>query len=114
MSQICYGLKINSKEEGDKIVEAINSLKFKEILKYTKWSTFQTDWRMFNEFKPDFWKLFISNEELNPSLNENDTSSNAEDEEEIIEIKVKLKKIVKKSKIVKPKNKLIIVEEETA
>ena len=62
MSQICYGLKINSKEEGDKIVEAINSVKFKEILKYTKWSTFQTDWRMFKEFKPDFWKLFIGKE----------------------------------------------------
>lgn len=59
MSQICYGLKINSKEEGDKIVEAINSVQFKEILKYTKWSTFQTDWRMFKEFKPDFWKEFI-------------------------------------------------------
>ena len=59
MSQICYGLKINSKEEGDKIVEAINSVKFKEILKYTKWSTFQTDWRMFKEFKNDFWKYFI-------------------------------------------------------
>jgi len=61
MSQICYGLKINSKEEGDKIVEAINSAKFKEILKYTKWSTFQTDWRMFKEFKKDFWKEFIKN-----------------------------------------------------
>ena len=60
MSQICYGLKISSKEEGDKIVEAINSAKFKDILKYTKWSTFQTDWRMFNEFKPDFWKAFIN------------------------------------------------------
>jgi len=60
MSQICYGLKINSKEEGDKIVEAINSAKFKEILKYTKWSTFQTDWRMFKEFKPDFWKEFLT------------------------------------------------------
>lgn len=59
MSQICYGLKISSKEEGDKIVEAINSSKFKEILKYTKWSTFQTDWRMFKAFKPDFWKSFI-------------------------------------------------------
>jgi hypothetical protein len=59
MSQICYGLKINSKEEGDKIVEAINSVKFKEILKYTKWSTFQTDWRMFKYFKKDFWKEFI-------------------------------------------------------
>ena len=59
MSQICYGLKIDSKEEGDKICEAINSAKFKEILKYTKWSTFQTDWRMFKYFKKDFWKEFI-------------------------------------------------------
>jgi hypothetical protein len=59
MSQICYGLKIDSKEEGDKICEAINTDKFKEILKYTKWSTFQTDWRMFKHFKKDFWKEFI-------------------------------------------------------
>ena len=60
---ICYGLKINSKEEGDKIVKAINSIKFKEILKYTKWSTFQTDWRMFKYFKQDFWKEFQDNED---------------------------------------------------
>ena len=59
MSQICYGLKIDSKEEGDKICEAINSAKFKELLKYTKWSTFQTDWRMFKHFKKDFWKEFM-------------------------------------------------------
>ena len=62
MSQICYGLKIDSKEEGDKICEAINSAEFKEILKYTKWSTFQTDWRMFKYFKKDFWKEFIYEE----------------------------------------------------
>ena len=31
MSQICYGLEISSKEEGDNIVNAINSDKFKEI-----------------------------------------------------------------------------------
>jgi hypothetical protein len=59
MSQICYGLPIQSKEEGDNIVKAINSDKFKEILKYTKWSTFQTDWRMFKYFRNDFWKEFI-------------------------------------------------------
>ena len=59
MSQICYGIKIKDKEEGDKIVKAINSDKFKEILKYTKWSTFQTDWRMFKFFKPDFWSEFL-------------------------------------------------------
>jgi len=63
MSQICYGLTISSKEEGDKIVEAINTDKFKEILKYTKWSTFQTDWRMFKYFTPDFWKSFVVEEE---------------------------------------------------
>ena len=61
MSQICYGLKINSKEDGDNIVEAINTEKFKNILKYTKWSTFQTDWRMFKYFKKDFYKYFIEN-----------------------------------------------------
>jgi hypothetical protein len=68
MSQICYGLKISSKEEGDQIVKAINSANFKEILKYTKWSTFQTDWRMFKEFRPDFWKWFMD-EEQSPSIN---------------------------------------------
>ena len=102
MSQICYGLKINSQEEGDKIVEAINSAKFKEVLKYTKWSTFQTDWRMFKKFKADFWKLFI-NEELNPL-----SKDVIEDEpEEVVEIEVKPK--VKKVSVVKPK-RLIIVE----
>ena len=114
MSQICYGLKINSKEEGDKIVEAINSIKFKEILKYTKWSTFQTDWRMFKEFKPDFWRSFISEELKPPSskeVNEEDEVEN-EVENEVIEIEVKPK--VKKLRIVKPKKKLLIVEEETA
>jgi hypothetical protein len=59
MSQICYGIKINNKEDGENICKAINSDKFKEILKYTKWSTFQTDWRMFKYFKPDFYKEFI-------------------------------------------------------
>jgi hypothetical protein len=59
MSQICYGLEISSEEEGENIVNAINSDKFKEILKFTKWSTFQTDYRMFEEFKKDFWKNLI-------------------------------------------------------
>jgi len=105
MSQICYGLKINSKEEGDKIVEAIDSVKFKEILKYTKWSTFQTDWRMFKYVRPDFWKLFIG-EELNPSLNEI-----VEVATEICLIEIQPKKVVKKNKVVKPKTNLIIEEE---
>mgnify|MGYP001095558659 CR=1 FL=1 len=59
MSQITFGLPITSKEEGDNIVKAINSDKFKEIIKATKWSTFQTEWRMFKYFRKDFWKEFI-------------------------------------------------------
>jgi hypothetical protein len=60
MSQICYGLEIKDKEEGDNIIKAINSDNFKNIIRYTKWSTFQTDWRMFKCFRKDFWKAFIS------------------------------------------------------
>jgi hypothetical protein len=63
MSQICYGIKIKDKIEGEHICKAINSQKFKEVIKYTKWSTFQTDWRMFKYFRRDFWCAFIDNTE---------------------------------------------------
>jgi len=59
MSTIIFGLPISTKQEGDSIVAAINSDKFKEIIKATKWSTFQTEWRMFKYFRKDFWKDFI-------------------------------------------------------
>ena len=59
MSQICYGLIITGKKEGEIIVKAINSDKFKRIIAITKWSTFSTDWRMFNYLRKDFWKEFV-------------------------------------------------------
>lgn len=59
MTQITYGLPIKNKNECDKIVQAINSSEFKEIIKATKWSTFITDWIMFKYFKMDFYKEFI-------------------------------------------------------
>ena len=59
MSQITFGIPITSKKQGDDIVKAINSPKFKEIIKATKWGAFQTDWRMFKYFKPDFYKSFL-------------------------------------------------------
>ena len=59
MSQITYGIPIKSKKEGDDIVRAINSDEFKEIIKATKWGAFQTDWRMFKYFRPDFYKFFL-------------------------------------------------------
>ena len=59
MSQITFGIPITSKKEGDDIVKAINTDEFKEIIKATKWGAFQTDRRMFNYFKKDFYKEFI-------------------------------------------------------
>jgi hypothetical protein len=59
MSELTFGIPISSKEEGDLIVRAINTDRFKEIIKATKWSTFQTEYKMFKYFKPDFYKEFL-------------------------------------------------------
>ena len=61
MSQICFGLPISTKKEGDDICKAIQSDKFNMVLKNTKWTTFQTDWRMFRYFKKDWYKQFLEN-----------------------------------------------------
>jgi hypothetical protein len=50
MTQLTFGLPIQSKIDGDKLIEKINSPEFREIIKATKWSAFQTDYRMFNYF----------------------------------------------------------------
>jgi len=62
MSELSFGIPITSKEEGDKIVKAINTDRFKEIIKATKWGAFQTDYHMFYYFKPDFYKEFLPEE----------------------------------------------------
>lgn len=56
MSQLTFGIPIQTKTEGNHILKAINSDVFKEIIKATKWGAFQTDWRMFHYIKPDFYK----------------------------------------------------------
>ena len=58
MSQLTFGIPIKSKDHGEKIIKAIESEKFQEILEATKWSSFQTDYRMFSYFSPDFYKKF--------------------------------------------------------
>jgi hypothetical protein len=63
MSQITFGIPITSKKQGDDIVKAINTDAFKNIIKATKWGAFQTDWRMFKYFKPDFYKQFLKDKQ---------------------------------------------------
>jgi len=48
MSQLTFGIPIDSKKEGDKLVETFNSDDFKEAIKATKWGSFQTDYKMFS------------------------------------------------------------------
>jgi hypothetical protein len=59
LSDSVFGIPITSKEEGDLIVRAINTDRFKELIKATKWGTFQTEYKMFKYFKPDFYKEFL-------------------------------------------------------
>ena len=56
MSDGCFGIPIKSKREGDVILKAIHSPKFKKILAGAKWSLFQTPHQMFEYFKKDFYK----------------------------------------------------------
>ena len=59
MSQISFGIPIKSQKEGAALLKAIQTPEFKEIIKATKWGSFQTDYRMFTYFKPDFYKAFL-------------------------------------------------------
>jgi len=47
MSQLTFGIPINSKKNGDDLVKMFNSNDFKEAVKATKWGSFQTDYKMF-------------------------------------------------------------------
>lgn len=55
MSQITFGIPIKSKKEGEKIIDKINSSEFQEIIEATKWGSFQTDYRMFSYFDPNYF-----------------------------------------------------------
>lgn len=59
MSQISFGIPIKSKKEGDLILKAIETPIFKKIIASTKWGAFQTDHRMFNYFRKDWYKILL-------------------------------------------------------
>jgi hypothetical protein len=63
LSDSVFGIPITNKEEGDAIISAVNSETFKEIIKATKWGTFQTEYKMFKYFRPDFYKEFLKKPE---------------------------------------------------
>lgn len=50
MSQLTFGIPVESKKEGDDWIRTIESPEFEEILEATKWGAFQTDYRMWRYF----------------------------------------------------------------
>lgn len=56
MSQLTFGIPIRSKREGDRWIKVLTSPKFVEILEATKWSAFQTDYRMFRYFDRELYR----------------------------------------------------------
>ncbi len=71
MSQISFGIPIKSKKEGEQILKAIETPMFKKIIAATKWGAFQTDYRMFKYFKPDFYKIILEEDEKKTSKSKN-------------------------------------------
>lgn len=59
MTQNAFAISVKDTKEARLIVEAINSERFKEIIKATKWGNFQTNYHMFESFRKDFWKKFV-------------------------------------------------------
>lgn len=57
MSQLSFGIPIRSREEGQRIIRGIESPTFQEILKATKWASYQTDHRMFAFFHRKFYNM---------------------------------------------------------
>ena len=60
MTQCAMGIIILNKEEGECICNAITSKKFSTLIKSCMFSSFRIDWRMFLDFKRDFWEKFLS------------------------------------------------------
>lgn len=65
MTQDSFGILINSKDEGDKILNVLKSDEFKKLIKIAcSWSNFRIDWRLFLNFKKDFYKEFIKDDKV--------------------------------------------------
>jgi hypothetical protein len=59
MSENSMAIKIENLSDGNNIQRALTSNKFKNIIKSCIIGNFRIDWRLFNDFKKDFWKEFI-------------------------------------------------------
>ena len=60
MTQDSFGIFIDNKQDGDDIIKVLNNPIFIDLIRITcSWSNFRIDYRLFKEFKKDFWKTFL-------------------------------------------------------
>jgi len=59
MTQYAMAIQVDNLEEATDIKKALESDKFKKIIKSCLYSLFFIDWKIFKEFKKDFYKEFI-------------------------------------------------------
>ena len=59
MTHCAMAIEISGLEEGKKVVAALKSEKFGELIKSCCFSSFRIDWRMFIDFRRDFYLEFI-------------------------------------------------------
>jgi hypothetical protein len=59
MTHCAMAISVSGEEEGAKIVAALKSDKFDELIQSCCFSSFRIDWRMFIDFKRDFYLKFI-------------------------------------------------------
>lgn len=56
MGQFSFGLPVSSVAQGEAIVRALISPRFRAVVKATKWGAYQTDRRMFEYFREGFYE----------------------------------------------------------
>jgi hypothetical protein len=59
MSKNIFGIKIDDLNEGELIVKALNSKRFKTLCKGLNYSSFGVEWEFFQLLKKDFYNQFV-------------------------------------------------------
>jgi len=60
MTQHSMAIEINNLQEGENILKALKSDKFKNVKDSCLFSSYAIDWNIFNKFKRDWWKEYVT------------------------------------------------------
>jgi hypothetical protein len=57
MTEHAIAIEINGKKEGEKLAKFLCSITFSKILRACLWSSYAIEWRMFIDFKKNFYEV---------------------------------------------------------